>query len=539
MSTSDICFEWLTKDICNINEFIDKLEAIPKLLDGCNKWELKYALLLSFLNSLVSSDTPIPPPQQKLKNIVNLFSENFPELQEILPAAEVARNSILDWKKGLMQEWSDAASGPKKLAYVKGEMDSIELVNHIEEDEGGKEEKTQNQFVPDFDILLIVGGPLDECDSRLDIMMDYLSDVGRAHPKKNRHIIISGRGGWSLPDGNAENWIKGGTKEEAKTEAEYILKNFLMKFTSENVTQDLIDSCKISVDTAALDTVGNAVMAKYLSLQTNVIEENTEKTFAGKTIVSVSNLYHIGRLVYLMKNFMPKATHYGVVKGGAESEIEKVNENPDSSNSIKQAYDQSFTRDVGYIVPTFSNNCVRDDEDEEEKEDKPLDLGLFEFLMHHGLYHRSQIVDQIQHPKNRQNKIWNSEMTSKEVIQYIGNFCLPFTSLDPNWNINSVINTKIFRENCNMAKGVFQLIYSDNWEERYGALYTFSNIECKGELALPPLPSHPSPTAPRHWKDKITNPMRHHLNYGGNKQKRKKKRTRRKKKKKKNRSRKK
>ena len=521
MSTSnDICFEWLTKDICNINEFIVKLRAIPELLNGCNKWELKYALLLSFLNSLLSTGTPIPPPQQKLKNIVNLFSENFSELQEILPAAEIARNNILEWKKGLMQKWSGAASGPTQLAYVKGEMDSIELVK--------EEEEKENQFVPDFDILLIVGGPLDECDSRLDIMMDYLSDVGKAHPKsdKKRHIIISGRGGWSLPDGNAKNWIKGGTKEEAKTEAEYILKNFLMKFTLGNVTQELIDSCKISVDTAALDTVGNAVMAKYLSLQANVNENIPEKTFAGKTIVSVSNLYHIGRLVYLMKNFMPKATHYGVVKGGAESEMKKANENPDSSNSIKQAYDQSFTRDVGYIVPTFSNNCVRDGED------KPLDLGLFEFLMHHGLYHRSQIVDQLKNPGDRRKKIWNSGMTSKEVIQYMGDFCLPFTSLTSDWNINSVINTKIFRENCNMAK--------DAMKGRYGQLYTFSNIECTEELSLPPLPSHPSPVAPSHWKAKITNPMRHHLGYGGNKQKRRKKRTRRrKKKKKKNRSRKK
>ena len=525
MSTSnDICFEWLTKDICNINEFIDKLKDMPVLLTGCNKWELKYALLLSFLNSLLSTKTPIPPPQQKLKNIVNLFSENFPELQEILPAAEIAINSILEWKKRLMQKWSEAASGPNQLAYVKGEMDSIELVNHGEEE--GKEEKTENEFIPDFDILLIVGGPLDECDSRLDIMMDYLSDVGKAHPKsdKKRHIIISGRGGWSLLDGNAKNWIKGGTKEEAKTEAEYILKNFLEKFTLGKVTQELIDSCKISVDTAALDTVGNAVMAKYLSLQANVHENIPEKTFAGKTIVSVSNLYHIGRLVYLMKNFMPKATHYGVVKGGAESEIKKANENPDSSNSIKQAYDQSFTRDVGYIVPTFSNNCFRDGED------KPLDLGLFEFLMHHGLYHRSQIAaDQLKNPGDRRKKIWNSGMTSKEVIQYIGNFCLPFTSLEPNWDINSVINTKIFRENCNMANEIMG--------DKYDKLYTFSDIECKEELSLPPLPSHPSPVAPSHWKDKITNPMRHHL--GGNKQKRKKRTRRRKKKKKKNRSRKK
>jgi hypothetical protein len=123
-------------------------------------------------------------------------------------------------------------------------------------------------------------------------------------------------------------------------------------------------------------------------------------------------------------------------------------------------------------------------------------------------------------------------MTSKEVIQYMGNFCLPFTSLTSDWNIESVINTKIFKENCNMAKSVM--------DDRYDTLYTFSNIECTEELSLPPLPTHPSPVAPSHWKDKITNPMRHHLGYGGNKQKRRKKRTRRrKKKKKKNRSRKK
>jgi hypothetical protein len=526
MSTSDdICFEWLTKDICNINEFITKLNNIPKLIDGCNKWELKYALLLNFLNSLLSNKTPPPLIQQKLTNIIQLFGKQFTALQQILSSASAARSSILDWKISLMETWSKAASsGPNQLAYVKGEKNSIVLVGGGEE---GKEEKSANTVIPDFDILLIVGGPLNECNDRLDIMMDYLSVVGKSKKAKKRHIIISGRGGWSLSNANAGNWVhNGGTKEEAKTEAEYILKNFLSRFTADNVTQDLIDLCKISVDTAALDTVGNAVMAKYLSLQANVIEGNAEKTFAGKTIVSVSNLYHIGRLVYLMKNFMPKATHYGVIKGGAPEEMKKVNKNPDSSDSIKQAYDQSFTRDVGYIVPTFSNNCVRDGED------KPLDLGLFEFLMHHGLYHRSQIVDQLKDIYDRRKKIWNSEMTSKEVIQYMGNFCLPFTSLTSDWNIESVINTKIFKENCNMAKSVM--------DDRYDTLYTFSNIECTEELSLPPLPTHPSPVAPSHWKDKITNPMRHHLGYGGNKQKRRKKRTRRrKKKKKKNRSRKK
>ena len=104
MSTSnDICFEWLTKDICNINEFIDKLKDMPVLLTGCNKWELKYALLLSFLNSLLSTGTPIPPPQQKLRNIIGLFGDKFPMLDKILLDAKLARDGILEWKKGLMQ----------------------------------------------------------------------------------------------------------------------------------------------------------------------------------------------------------------------------------------------------------------------------------------------------------------------------------------------------------------------------------------------------------------------------------------------------
>ena len=342
--------------------------------------------------------------------------------------------------------------------------------------------------------------------------MRYLSDVGKKYPDpKPRHIIISGRGGWSLPS-KSKNWMVGEVKEEAKTEAEYILKKFLTMFTEKTFTQEFFNSCKISVDTAALDTVGNAVMAKYLSLQANIINGNEEKTFAGKTIVSVSNLYHIGRLVYLMKNFMPKATHYGVIQGGGgtENEMTKVNENPDSSTSIKQAYDQSFTRDVGYIVPTFSNKCVKG------HAEIPLDLGLFEFLMHHGLYHNPQIAaDQIKNPGNPGKQIWNSEMTSKEVIQYIGNFCLPFTSLG-NWSLDEIIGTKIFRENCNMAKKVMG--------DGYGKLYTFSGVECRFN----------------YLNHRDAYPLSHkgyHL--GGNKQKRKKRTRRRKKKKKKNRSRKK
>ena len=473
---------------------------------------IKICIIIEFLNSLVSTKTPIPPPQQKLRNIINLFGDKFPMLNKILPDAKLARDGILEWKKELMATWTNAADVTSELAYVKGETDSIELVR-------------DKEFIPDFDILLIVGGPLDECNERLYTMMNYLSYVETKHKIKDRHIIISGRGGWSLPS-KSKNWMVGEVKEEAKTEAEYILKKFLTMFTENTFTPEFFNSCKISVDTAALDTVGNAVMAKYLSLQANIINGNEEKTFAGKTIVSVSNLYHIGRLVYLMKNFMPKATHYGVIQGGGgtDNEMTKVNENPDSSTSIKQAYDQSFTRDVGYIVPTFSNKCVKG------HAEIPLDLGLFEFLMHHGLYHNPQIAaDQIKNPGNPGKQIWNSEMTSKEVIQYIGNFCLPFTSLEPNWDINSVINTKIFRENCNMANEIMG--------DKYDKLYTFSDIECKEELSLPPLPSHPSPVAPSHWKDKITNPMRHHL--GGNKQKRKKRTRRRKMKKKKNRSRKK
>ena len=98
---SDICFEWLTKDICNIQKFIDKLRDLPKLLGGCTKWELKYALLLSFLNSLVSTKTPIPPPQQKLRNIINLFGDKFPMLNKILQDDKLARDGILELKKEL------------------------------------------------------------------------------------------------------------------------------------------------------------------------------------------------------------------------------------------------------------------------------------------------------------------------------------------------------------------------------------------------------------------------------------------------------
>ena len=45
-----------------------------------------------------------------------------------------------------------------------------------------------------------------------------------------------------------------------------------------------------------------------------------------------------------------------------------------------------FTRDVGYIIPTLSRQCI-------DNPTAQLDLGLFEFLMHHGLYHRPSDVN--------------------------------------------------------------------------------------------------------------------------------------------------
>ena len=213
-------------------------------------------------------------------------------------------------------------------------------------------------------------------------------------------------------------------------------------------------------------------MAKYLSLQHNTLNGKTtddDKELKNKIIVSVSNLYHIDRLVYLMKNFIPKATHYGVI-GGEETDeemvmVKKSATSGGATNSIKQAYDQSFTRDLGYIVPTFSTSCVQGS--------NILDLGLFEFLIHHGLYHSTKVEEQIQHPMeprhyHRDVKVWNTEKTSKQVIQNIGDFCLPFTSLG-NWKLKDIVDTEIFKENGVMAM-------KKMGTKRYMQLYTFASV---------------------------------------------------------------
>jgi len=60
MST-DICFQWLIKDVCNMKRFIFHLDRIPNYLKtnaDCNKWSLQWALLLGFLNNMLNSKKP-------------------------------------------------------------------------------------------------------------------------------------------------------------------------------------------------------------------------------------------------------------------------------------------------------------------------------------------------------------------------------------------------------------------------------------------------------------------------------------------------
>ena len=90
--------------------------------------------------------------------------------------------------------------------------------------------------------------------------------------------------------------------------------------------------------------------------------------------------------------------------------------------------------------------------------------------MHHGLYHRTSSIYKELGGVGRQGEIWNSGMTSKEVVQYMGNFCLPFSSLDTEWDINKILDTKIFKENCTVAQRILGAAY--------GSLYTFSQQRC-------------------------------------------------------------
>ena len=173
---------------------------------------------------------------------------------------------------------------------------------------------------------------------------------------------------------------------------------------------------------------------------------------------------------------MPRGTHYGII--GADLPFEKplIEKYANNADSILQAYDQSFTRDVGYIVPVLSQRCINlTNADVGPQVNQILDLGLFEFLMHHGLYHR---VSQISHElktSERTNEIWKTGMTSMDLVKYMGNFCIPFTSLNEDWDINRVLQTKIFRENCNVAKRVMG-------DTLYQTYYTFAAYDCNYEI---------------------------------------------------------
>ena len=485
--SADICFQWLIKDICNMRRFIFHIDRIPMYLKNnreCDKWQLQWAMLLSFLNDLLLPSDKQSDTIKRLMNFIGLFESQYPILREIRPAARKAQASLIEWNQTIMTRYLDLARGRAhagQIAFLKAtKLDTIDIVKAPAP--GGSPDAN----VPDFDILAIVGGPVVECRLRLDMMIQYLAQVDAAIGRnamdgnKMRHIIISGRGGHSLKnDLRKENWTNDeGEPIEQKTEAELLLAHVRIMFTEARFPR-LFQKCKISVDTAALDTVGNAVMIKYLSLQANFLPGGSrKKTFEKTTIVSVSNIYHVNRLLYLMKNFMPRGTHYGLIGGSQEEAdlIDDADKVKGSADSTLQAYNQSFTRDVGYILPIFTKKCLNNDGSVGPQINETLDLGLFEFLMHHGLYHRTSSINKELEGAGRQGEIWNSGMTSRELVQYMGNFCLPFSSLDKRWDINNILDTKIFKENCNLAHAILGDLYE--------SLYTFSRQRCGGGVAL-------------------------------------------------------
>ena len=463
------CFEMLMNNVCNMNEFIEQIKNIPQTIienkNKCNVWTLNWAILLGFLNSLVSkrnqeaSDGMV----RRLMNLINIFGNKYPALNEIISDANTAQQALGSWNKQLLSNYLEIASiNPNHLGYLQAVNRQSIIMN-------------PGTIIPDFDVLLIVGGPAAECRIRLKIMLQYLitleQTLSSGGDGKTRQIIISGRGGQYLrEEATKNNWREKESKNiiSDKTEAEYVLRLFLTgmegstpAFTEKNFP-NLYSQCTISIDTAALDTVSNAIMAKYLILQNNFFNTRSEgegeerhNTFQNKIIVSISNTYHITRLLYLMKNFIPRATHYGVILGNNDGdrgllESEKHKKDAASANSILAAYQQTFTRDVGYIIPTLTRQCI-------DKPTSNLDLGLFEFLMHHGLYHRPSNASGKPGP-NDTNQIWRTYMTSKDLINDIGKFCLPFTSLSTDVEKEQVINTRIFKENCTVARKIMERV---------------------------------------------------------------------------------
>ena len=466
------CFEMLMNNVCNMNEFIEQIKNISttevQQKTNCKDWTLNWAILLGFLTSLVSvkNQQASSGNVRRLMNLINIFGIKYPRLKQIIPNAQRAQQSLGKWNKQLLKNYINIASTQRnKLGYLQAINRQTITMDPATE-------------IPDFDVLLIVGGPAVECRIRLKIMMQYLQileDSLTEGQEKQRQIIISGRGGHYLREKTtSNNWSEMESKNilEDKTEAEYILRLFLTgisdltsAFTAENFPK-LYSQCTISIDTAALDTVGNAIMAKYLVLQNNFFNKTTGMgeakesvgIFNNKTIVSVSNIYHITRLLYLMKNFMPRANHYGVVLGddgdtNVEQKLLETSKSQDAANSILAAFQQTFTRDVGYIIPTLSRQCI-------DNTASQLDLGLFEFLMHHGLYHRPSDVNSTA-GANDTNQIWRTYMTSKDLITNIGNFCLPFTSLGTDVQKNEVINSRIFKENCTVAQAIMERVGYD------------------------------------------------------------------------------
>jgi hypothetical protein len=506
------CLEMLMNNVCNMNEFIRQIKNIPDTIteqkEACNVWTLNWAILLGFLTSLVSKKNQEAPDGnvRRLMNLINIFGTKYPELSQIIPYARAAQPALDHWNKQLLSNYiATARRTPSNLGYLEAvNMHTITMNPSIQ--------------IPDFDVLLIVGGPAAECRIRLKIMMQYLKTLEESLSEgdgKTRQIIISGRGGKYLrKDATEKNWNETESKTvlHDKTEAEYILRLFLSEFTQEHFPK-LYSQCTISIDTGALDTVGNAVMAKYLILQNKFF--NPAKTgdggggegkeaanfFLNKTIVSISNTYHITRLLYLMKNFMPMANHYGVVLGNdaGDETLLTISKSQDAANSILAAYQQTFTRDVGYIIPTLSRQCI-------DNPTAQLDLGLFEFLMHHGLYHRPSDVDS-KTGANDTIQIWRTYMTSKDLITAIGDFCLPFTSLGTDLQKTAVTNTRIFKENCTVAQVIMKRAGYDVKK------FTFNEQSCT-------VPAPPG-------KYPVNDPFQSHR--GG---KRKKKRSRRKRKKK-------
>ena len=462
------CFKWLDVKPCNIANLINAIDEAISCTSRCVEWKLNWAMLLSRLNAKVRKEAALAAA------IPEMFKEYDDKLN-------ILRVRLQNWSitiPGILYNNAEKAaiSGFPACRFATVANKSMGTITSV---------NTVDSMPKDFDIMVIVGGPWHECIMRvnnLTLCLRYFLKILGSHGSKSetatkkRYLVFSGRGGKSLSLANGKSWH--GTEDarayDFGTEAEALIYLFMEHEGAQDLLRDL--NIRIVVDSFALDTVANALFTRYCMTYIYAMQEGSGLgggeskaagagtlnykyfDFKGKTIISISNAYHSTRLLYLMKNTMPLATHYGFLTWNDDEQLAGISDRRDSAGPSKlelykekkaqteeeekeeqkkrhdiliesnwtnagaaQAYQQSFTTNFSYMVPVFKSCSGTGNKFNG-------DLVLFQFLQNHGLYARYTGTGDNTRLQN-QGTIWETGQTSEGIVKDIANFCYPFTSL--------------------------------------------------------------------------------------------------------------